>query len=418
MLKIGVFGIRRGLDIAKDFVNLNCEVVAICDYRQSVIDEALKHLPEGVTVYHDFDDFIKHDMDAVVLTNFFHEHAPYAIRCFEKGLHVYSECMAASTMAECVELVRAFEKYKDRGSIYMIAENYPKMKFNREMKRVVEGGTLGKILYAEGEYNHPGNIYNAEPKRELTYFDKHWRNYVPRTYYLTHSLGPIMWITGATPKRVSAMAMHAPYPADAPVGAHVADRAATMLTQNDDGSVFKFVGCSAFGARSDSYRVCGTNGQIENLRGMDGKVMLRYSPWFVPEGMKESNLYDPYFADTEPEFVKKSGHGGGDYFTAKCFVDAIMANEQPEFPFDIYSGVTMASISILAHRSVLGGGMPYDIPDFKNEDDRIKWENDKETPFYYTDGREPTIPCCSDVDYKPSDKQMEGYLKAVEGANK
>ena len=31
--------------------------------------------------------------------NFFHEHAPYTIRLFEKGIHVYSETLPAVTLA-------------------------------------------------------------------------------------------------------------------------------------------------------------------------------------------------------------------------------------------------------------------------------------------------------------------------------
>ena len=32
-----------------------------------------------------------------------------------------------------------------------------------------------------------------------------------------------------------------------------------------------------------------------------------------------------------------------------------------------------------------------------------------ERPFYYTDGRKPTIPCCSKTDYKPSEEQINLY---------
>jgi len=41
-----------------------------------------------------------------------------------------------------------------------------------------------------------------------------------------------------------------------------------ISTINDDGSVFRFTGCSHFGAHGNSYRVCGTEGQIENFRLM------------------------------------------------------------------------------------------------------------------------------------------------------
>ena len=105
-------------------------------------------LDSSVTVYESFDAFIEHPMDAVILANNFYQHAPYAIKCFARNLHVYCECTSNGTMKEGVELVRAHEKSQ---SIYMLAENYPQMLFNREMKRIVDGKTLGKIMYAEGE---------------------------------------------------------------------------------------------------------------------------------------------------------------------------------------------------------------------------------------------------------------------------
>ena len=52
----------------------------------------------------------------------------------------------------------------------------------------------------------------------------------------------------------------------------------------------------------------------------------------------------------------------------------------------------MASVAILAHRSTLEGGKPYDIPDFHKEEDRKKFENDTLSPFWGTDGTAPTIP--------------------------
>ena len=110
MMKIGIFGISRGLDYAKDFMHLDCEITAICERRKSVVDAALKVLPKDVKVYENFDEFIHHDMDAVVLANFFHEHTPYAIKCFERGLHVFSEVLPVQTMKEAVELIEAVEE--------------------------------------------------------------------------------------------------------------------------------------------------------------------------------------------------------------------------------------------------------------------------------------------------------------------
>jgi len=410
-IKIGVFGAGRGADLAGNFIALGCEITAICDFDDVRLNNAAKRIGGNAVLYRDFDEFIEHDMDAVILANFFHEHAPYAIRCMEKGIHVFSECISNGTMAEGVELIRASEKYPD--VVYFLAENYPQMIFNREMQRVAKSGTLGKIIYAEGEYNHPGDPMDIGFKRTYNYFTKHWRNFCGRTYYITHSLGPVMRATGATPKTVTAFAAFAPLPAEtaAPSASFSGDRAAIITTQNDDGSVFRITGCAAFGAHHNAYRICGTEGQIENLRGMGAKIMLRYNGWSKPEGSEEVNCYDPSWNDPDEQKIIESGHGGSDYLTARMFLDCIREGHQPEHPFHVHSAVAMSSTAILAHRSMLAGGKPYEIPDFHTEEARKQYENDRSTVFYGTDGSTPDLPVCSHPDYRPTDEQMRLYLE-------
>ncbi len=408
-LKIGVFGAHRGCHLAHNFKMLGCEIVALCDFIDRRREKAAKELGDGIVQYSDFDSFIEHDMDAVILANFFHEHAPYAIKCFEKGLHVFSECISNGTMAEGIELVKAFEK---SNSVYMLAENYPQMIFNREMKRICDSGTLGRILYAEGEYNHPVDPMDTSFLIDYNYFERHWRNYLPRTYYITHSLGPVMRATGATPKKVTAFAMFEANKSDFPTARRVGDLAASVMTQNDDGSVFRITGCAAYGAHHNAYRICGTEGQIENIRGMGDKIMLRYNSWSKPEGAEETNLYDPEWNDKDEELIMKSGHGGGDYITARMFIECINEGKQPEHPFDIYSAVAMSSVAILSHRSMLEGGKPYDIPDFRDEKWCEMYKDDRLTPFYGTDGSEPTLPCSSKP-CEPTEKQLRMFREMV-----
>jgi len=157
--------------------------------------------------------------------------------------------------------------------------------------------------------------------------------------------------------------------------------------------------------------VCGTEGQIENIRGGGGKVMLRYNSWQIPEGMEEVNYYMPEWPEDKKELIEKAGHGGGDFFTAYEFLRCIREGEKHEF--DVYFATTMASVAILSHRSIMAGGQPYDIPDFRKEEDRVKYENDRETPFYYPDGRKPTIPSCSVPDYRPPEKGHQHYLELI-----
>ena len=98
---------------------------------------------------------------------------------------------------------------------------------------------------------------------------------------------------------------------------------------------------------------------------------------------------------------------------AQIVIECLKEHKEPEFPYDIYSAINMASVAILAHRSVLNGGVPYDIPDYHNEETRKTLENDNDSPFYYSDGRTPTIPCCSKTDYSVTDEQMKNYLEFI-----
>ena len=73
----------------------------------------------------------------------------------------------------------------------------------------------------------------------------------------------------------------------------------------------------------------------------------------------------------------------------------------------------MSSVAILGFRSLLEKGVPYDLPDFTLEEERVKWENDYLSPFYGADGSEPTMPCCSRPDYRASENQLKKYHEII-----
>ena len=412
-IKLGVFGMgTRGRDLARDFLKQGCQLVAMCEARESELKKAVELFGEEVACYTDFDSFIEHNgIEIVLLANNFQEHAPYAIRCLKKGIHVFSECISNGTMAEGVELIEAFES---SNAIYMLAENYPQMVFNREIQRVCKGGSLGRLLYAEGEYNHPTSPNDINFAKAYNYSVTHWRNYTPSTYYVTHSLGPIMAATGATPKRVTCFSIFEPISGDLPTAKQNGDIASIMVTQNDDGSVFRFTGCASFGAHHKSYRICGTNGQIENIRGDVNKIMLRYNDWQIPDGMQEVNSYNAVWSDdVDVELAKQSGHGGADYLTVRIFLDCVRNKKQPAHPFDVYSAVAMSSVAILAHRSALQGGIPFEIPDFRDQKWRDLYREDRKTPYFSQDGSAPNMPCCSKTDHHPTEKQLKLFKEAL-----
>jgi hypothetical protein len=57
--------------------------------------------------------------------------------------------------------------------------------------------------------------------------------------------------------------------------------------------------------------------------------------------------------------------------------------------------------------------VPYDIPDFRREEDLTRWESDTLSPFWNSDGTPPSMPCCSRSDYAPSAVSLEKFRKAL-----
>ena len=174
-IRVGVVGVGRGQSFAAGASELvGMKLVALCDTWEERLHEVGQRY--GVPTYTDYDSFLAHDMDAVILANYLHEHAPFAIKALEAGKHVMSECTCNSTLAEGVALCRAVER---TGLTYMLAENYPYTASNMEMRRLYRAGEVGSVTYAEGEYNHP---MRPEDRMRISPGLNHWRNWIPSTY--------------------------------------------------------------------------------------------------------------------------------------------------------------------------------------------------------------------------------------------
>jgi predicted dehydrogenase len=188
-----VLGLRRGAALARLARDAGMRLVAVCERdnrRREVAAAAL-----GVAAYRDLEPFLDHPMDAVILVNYFDQHAPAAISALDRGLSVLSETAACRTLAEGVALIEAAER---SSGIYMFAENYPYMPFTREMRRRYTAGDIGEVRYAEAEYlDEPADLMSMADDRS------HWRARLPATYYCTHSLAPVAAITGTRPVQVT-----------------------------------------------------------------------------------------------------------------------------------------------------------------------------------------------------------------------
>ena len=371
-IRVGVIGLGRGWSFTSDAARAaGFELVAVCD----TWEEKLKKFSETqkVASYTDYDKFLEHDMDAVVLANYFHEHAPFAVKALKAGMHVMSETSCNATLAEGVALCRAVEKSR---KIYMLAENYPYTKFHMEMRRLYRTGEIGRVTYAEGEYNHPCHAYG---ERLMSPGLKHWRNWLPSTYYCTHALAPLMMITDTMPRSVNGLSIAVPEITN-PLPRHN-DSGSVILCRMDNGAIFRIFGLELPG-HSNWTRVHGVRGAMETTRGPGyfgpEQVRVWHEPYNCPPGTPRERVYTPEWPE-HADLANKTGHGGGDFWTSFEFANAIRSGKQPYL--DVYRGVTMSSVGILAWKSALADGAPFAVPDFRKEKDRKVLENDHWSPF-------------------------------------
>jgi len=393
-IRVGILGMGRGQTFASPHESIGMKITAICDTYEEKVTKWLGILGGDIKGYTDYDEMLASDIDAVILCNYFDEHAPFAIKALNAGKHVMSECICNATIAEGVALCRAVEK---SGKIYMLAENYPYARTTMELRRIYQAGELGTALYGDGEYNHPMSAYYIN---EISPGRYHWRNNIPASYYCTHAYAPLMVATETMPVRVSAYAV-----ANDEVNRGTARRSdvgTVILCRMDNGAIFKQMGIS-FPGHSGYYRIHGTRGAAE-IERRTGQLHVWHDNWDIPEGSVQSRTYLPEWPE-HGDLAQKAGHGGGDFWTSFIFANAIRENRQPFL--DVYCGVAMSSIGILAWKSALEDGKPFDMPDFKNEEERKIHENDAWNPILKEGMDKNSIPPSSIVGYEPTDEDLK-----------
>ncbi|MGN1478514.1 MAG: hypothetical protein ACI4XH_02005, partial [Acutalibacteraceae bacterium] len=237
------------------------------------------------------------------------------------------------------------------------------------------------------EYVHP---MSPEEYARYTPDNKHWRAQMPSCYYLTHSLAPIMKITGAYPTAVNARGIFTDAVRIEREDEPVKDVSTIMLCQMSDSSLCRITGWAKFASHGDWYRISCGKGTAETVRGREESVRIAYNNWQVPEGQSESVTYDTKSLYELPEEKDCGGHFGGDYKMILDFFDCVSNGKKPFF--DVYNSVRMSAVGILAWRSCLENGKEYIIPDFKNKEERDAYRNDDLSPFADENGK-ANYPC-------------------------
>ena len=370
-VKIGVIGGGRGKSMIRYGREAsNAELVAICDFRDDVLDRMKKECGEdGISYYSDYDEFLKHDMDAVVLANYANQHAPFAIKAMKAGKHVFSEVLPVQTLKEAVELIETVE---ETGKVYAYGENYCFISAPYEMRKLYRQGLIGEFEYGEGEY-----VHNCEPIwPEITYGEPdHWRNNMYATFYCTHSIGPMIHITGLRPVKVTGF--------EGPKTerkVRVGSKSGSFgmeLIQLENGGIFKSIHGDLY-VDSIWYSLYGSKGNMETAReiaqnGAFDRIYIHADEYSGGYDTTKKDTYLPTRAQDEQ--AKSFGHGTSDFYTMYNFVRKIQGDPDADI-IDVYEALDMFLPGLFAYRSVLNGGIPMEIPNLRDKSVRDLYRND------------------------------------------
>ena len=364
-IRLGVWGLGRGEAFYKACASLHLDVVAGCDFNAHMRGRFRAACPRAF-VTDNAEEFLAQDFDAVLLATFCPAHADDAIACLNAGKHVLSEVTAFHTLAEGVRLVEAVEQ---SGRIYNLAENYPFTAAQMFVAQQWREGRFGELQYAEGEYVHdvrwlayqyidrapiqPGHTIHA------------WRSWLHYHYYCTHSLGPIMHVTGTRPVRVVALpgaVEQSAYPRVE--GGGLAVVAPSLITMDNGGVVRNLMGGTA--NDTHQFRYWGTRGGAEV--GWDDVKLRLGGSGNVPKLAVRAEYAE------HGDRARRMGHGGGDFWVLYYFARQILFGETA--PFDIYAAADVTIPGILTYKSAVNNGQPYDVPDFREKRVRDKYRRD------------------------------------------
>lgn len=354
-LRIGLVGTGRGSVYGRLFAELaDSVIVACCDTDPRRMEQFQRELGlSDSACFCKFDRFLDTEMDAVVIGTPMDHHAPGAIAALKAGFHVLSEVTAASSVAECEQLVDAVRR---TGKTYMMAENCVYWPFIQQWIDIVAEGRLGDIFYCECEYLHPIEALIVDPSTG----QQTWRAKQPPLHYCTHSLGPILEITKDRIVRAMGIGQgNRLLPGGGLGGIDIQ----VALFQTERNALIKMLR-SSIAPREPSihfYLLQGTNGFIETDRkGPGGKGWL-----YVKGEMAKAESIDCSFTDESlPEAVRQIGHGSAEYGVAREFLDAIKAGRQPSL--NELRAVQLTAPGLIAHESAARGGVWLDVPSFQD----------------------------------------------------
>ncbi len=356
ILKVGVVGLRRGLTIVEGLVGYKgAAITAVCDKLPVRLENATKVLGEkgvtGIKCYESYEDFLASDVEAVIIATDAPLHTPMAIQALDAGKHVLSEIPAVNGIEDIKALKAAVKRHPEL--TYVAAENCCYWAFIETWKKMYENGDFGQAIYAESEYLHAFPVIPPD-SNEDSLFKSGWRYDYDAIKYLTHNLGPLLYILEDRCVSVSCISpdvKYNPYMNDYQNG--------IAVFKTEKGAVIKIlIAWGMYVGHDHNYTLYGTKGSIFTDRIKRFPEAHSFAKLSGIPGTENDPVEIP--VKTKFRGEPDSGHGGADGKMVKDFARCIIDGTKPRNNID--AAINMALPGLIAAESARCGGEFMEIP--------------------------------------------------------
>ena len=369
-------------------------VPAICDLDPAAIEQTLNMISdagfEKPVVYSENENsfrdlLLRDDIDGVIISTPWLWHTPMTVAAMEAGKYVGVEVSAATTLAECWDLVNTYERTRVP---VMILENVCYRRDVMAVLNMVRHNVFGELLHARCGYRHelrgvkfnPGVSFGEGASSEARWRTQHslLRN---ADLYPTHGVGPIATMLNInrgnsfltlTSHATKSRGLH-DYIVNHPEGGPDHPNAklkwalgdvvtSTINTANGE-TIIVTHDTNLPKPYSLDFEVQGTKGLTEfdqHTKRIYVEGISEHDQWDeMDEWLKK---YDHPLWKKYGDYAEGSGHGGMDFFVDHAFVETVKREALP--PLDVYDAAAWSAITPLSERSIAEGNAPQYFPDF------------------------------------------------------
>lgn len=377
VVRIGFIGLgNRGMATLQRYLVIEGVVFkALCDLSEQHLQQA-KTLLESigqtdVTAYREENDWKalckRSDIDLIYICTDWLTHTPMAVYAMQQGKHVAIEVPAATSVAECWQLVDTAEK--TRRHCYML-ENCCYDPFSMSALAMERKGTFGDITHCEGAYIHDLRDRYAADERNGGYHEGWMARFCGEhggNPYPTHGIGPICQLLHIhRGDRLDYLVSLSP-------GTETGDRAgiymnSTLIRTVKGKSILLQYDVTTPRPYSRLQTICGTRGFIQKYPcrclSLDGQEPVMGDDIEPVLHAHEHPLTTDILRDGERLNVPNIMNYTMDRRLIHCLRQGLPLD------IDVYDAAEWSCITELSEQSVRDGSRPVKIPDFT----RGRWE--------------------------------------------